>query len=336
MAITLARLSRTILLTFVLSSCARLQLDLHNSSVQRPSNVALYFSVQTSSHKPVGGLEASSFRIYEDDRLISPFESKQTILNPEVAVVHYVLLLLDLSGSITESGSLESLISAANAFSERVTQSRQVAIYGFDGGSDLIPLVGFTTSGNAVTRGLSRLSGFKPRDPSTNLNGAVIKAVETLDQRMQRATQPLRFGTLVVFTDGTDRARRVSEEEVTQKLDEAEVNVFTIGLGGEISTSVLQEIGRTGFVRAEQEANIGAAFDQVAASIEAEARKFYLLSYCSPSRAGKHLLRVEATTDGHSGYLEQEFDASGFGPACDPAQTPKFKVGRMLLRERAR
>ena len=90
------------------AGCSRLQLKLHNSSVQKPSNVALYFSVETGGDEPVGGLTAESFRIYEDGQLISPFESKQTILNPEVAVSHHALLLIDLSGSITESGSTRS------------------------------------------------------------------------------------------------------------------------------------------------------------------------------------------------------------------------------------
>ena len=34
-------------------------------------------------------LPVEAFQIYEDDQLISRYESKQTILNPEVAVIHY-------------------------------------------------------------------------------------------------------------------------------------------------------------------------------------------------------------------------------------------------------
>ena len=59
----------------------------------------------------------------------------------------------------------------------------------------------------------------RPRDPSTNLNGGVIEGVRTLSQQMDRAPVPLHFGTLVVFTDGTDRAHRASAEDVEHALD---------------------------------------------------------------------------------------------------------------------
>jgi hypothetical protein len=58
---------------------------------------------------------------------------------------------------------------------------------------------------------------------------------------------------------------------------------------------------------------------------------YYLVSYCSPARAGTRRLRLEvtfATTEGEekSGSVEQEFDANGFGPGCDPKTPPRFVV----------
>ena len=278
----------------ITSGCAGLNLDLKQASADKPSNVALYFSVETSAGHPVPGLTAETFRIYEDDRLISPYESKQTILNPEVAVIHYTVLLLDLSGSITESGALPNLLEAASAFAEKVTKKHPIAVFGFDGGARLIPLVKFTNRGGTVRAGLKRVLGKKVRDPSTNLNGAVVEAVQELEKTMSKASQPLRFGTLVVFTDGTDRAHRVSKDAMLDRLDRSEINVFAIGVGGEISADQLAELGHTGFVKAA-EGDLGGAFDRAAALIEAAARKFYLLSYCSPSRAGSHELRVEVS-----------------------------------------
>lgn len=313
-----------------LSGCARLQLKLNNASVQKPSNLALYFSVEDRHGEPVGGLAVDSFKIYEDDQLISPFESKQTILNPEESVVHYTLLLLDLSGSITESGSVPILTTAAGSFAERVTKYHQIGVYGFDGGEALMPLVGWTTQGESVTRGLSRLEGRKTKDPSTNLNGAVIGALQVLQHQMERSKQSLRFGTIVIFTDGTDRAHRITNQAVNEALANApDLNVFVIGLGGEINESQLSQLGRSGFVKATDQANIEKAFNDVADRIENSARKYYLLSYCSPSRAGKHSLKVEVNHAGQSGSLIHEFDAAGFGPECDPNKKPNFPIGRI-------
>jgi hypothetical protein len=311
--------------------CAGLRLELHNQSVEKPSNVAVYFSVETRDGGPVAGVPADAFRIYEDGQLISAFESKQTILNPEVAVVHHILLLMDLSGSITESGSLPGLTAAAAAFAERILRTHPVGVFGFDGGPKLIPVVDFTTQSRSVQAGISALSARKAKDPSTNLHGAVVEALGVLDDRMSRSTQPLRFGTLVVFTDGTDRAHRVSEKDMLRAIKASSVNVFAIGLGVEIGERQLQRLGRDGFVRASDLGVLGQAFDEVATRIEAAGRKFYLLSYCSPARAGKRRLRIEFEREGARGSLEQDFQADGFVPGCDPKQKPRFPVGRIRL-----
>src|SRR5512146_282623 len=81
----------------MLIGCAGLKPRMVDASVQKPSNVAVYFTVDTREGEPVPGLTADKFNIYEDEKLVSPFESKQTILNPEVAAMHYLLLLVDMS-----------------------------------------------------------------------------------------------------------------------------------------------------------------------------------------------------------------------------------------------
>jgi len=60
---------------------------------------------------------------------------------------------------------------------------------------------------------------------------------------------PLRFGTLVVFTDGTDRAHRASPEDVDQALDSAGFETYVIGAGQEVDRSQLSRIGRSGSTR---------------------------------------------------------------------------------------
>ncbi|MEM9487702.1 MAG: hypothetical protein AAGC55_01090 [Myxococcota bacterium] len=57
-------------------------------------------------------------------------------------------------------------------------------------------------------------------------------------------------------------------------------------------------------------------------------RRYYLLGYCSPSRAGVHKVRIEAEFEGRTGELLYEFNAKGFGPRCDPTRKPAFDVRR--------
>ena len=125
---------RVAALLFLLAGCGPgLQLTLIDASVQKPSNVAVYFTVDTSAGDPVPGLQADSFRIYEDDRLVSVHESQQTILNPEVAAEHFTILLVDMSGSVTESGDVPAVVAAADEFADRVGQYQKVGVFAFDG-----------------------------------------------------------------------------------------------------------------------------------------------------------------------------------------------------------
>ncbi|HEY5089709.1 MAG TPA: VWA domain-containing protein [Polyangia bacterium] len=311
------------LLAGLSAGCAGLNLRLVDASVRKPSNVAVYFTVDTRGGQPVANLTPQDFHIYEDKQPVSILESKQTILQPEVAAIHYTLLLIDMSGSVVDSGDMPALIQAASSFGERVGPYQKVAVYTFDGSPHLTPVVGF---GGNVRAGVAALATRRPRDPSTNLNGAVIEGTRLLTQQMEHAPVPLRFGTLVVFTDGTDRAHRASPEDVDRALDGAGFETYVIGAGQEVDRTQLSRIGRSGTFTSQNRADVQKGFDEIGARIEAASRRFYLLSYCSPSRAGEHEVEVEAIAAGRSGRLSYRFNANGFGPNCDPKQKPAFDV----------
>jgi hypothetical protein len=305
------------------AGCAGLKLQVVDHSVRKPSNVAVYFTVETRKGQPVADLKPQDFQIFEDRQPVSALESKQTILQPEVAAIHYTLLLIDMSGSVVDSGQMPALVQAAATFGDRVGPYQKVAVYTFDGSPHVTPVVAF---GGNVRGAVNALATRRPRDPSTNLNGAVIEGVRVLTQQMNHAPVPLRFATLVVFTDGTDRAHRAKPEDVTRALDGAGFETYVIGVGHEVDSRQLDRIGRSGTYTSQNPADIQKGFDEIAARIEASSRKFYLLSYCSPSRAGKHEVEVQANGAGTSGRLKYQFDATGFGPNCDPNQKPAFDV----------
>ena len=319
-------------LLFSSTGCAGLTLTTIKTAQQKPSNVAIYFKVTTESGQPVSGLTADRFRIYEDAQLVSQYESKQTIINPEVAAVHYTLLLVDMSGSVSQSGAVDALVQAVTTFTDRVEKQQRVAIYAFDGEVDLHPIVPFTDQAGSAKGGAASLASFKPKDPSTNLNGAIVKALDQLDAALGKATQPLKFGTLVVFTDGTDRANRVSAADMEQHIREKPFDVFAIGLGAEIKQSELEAIGKSGTAMAADKNAIVRAFDEVGAKVEGRTKSYYLLSYCSPSRAGKHEVRIEASAkddrgrNERTGSVASDFDATGFAPGCNPTTPPAFDV----------
>ena len=329
------------------AGCSSLEVTRINSAQQKPNNVWVFFTVE-DGEEPVAGLTAEDFEIYEDDKLVSKFESKQTIQNPDVAAVMYTLLLLDMSGSITESGEADRLVDAAQMFSERVGKTQKVGVYAFDGGEDIYSVVRFTEEPGSIEGGLEGLRTYKSKDPSTNLNGAIVQGLDVLDTALEKDKRPLKFGTLVVFSDGSDRAARVTKEEMLEGLrDEKFVDyeVYAIGVGAEIDKNELSEIGRNGTELAEDDEKVREAFEKVAARIEAHSKRFYLLSYCTPARKGEHKVRIDALANRNKngkarsrGSLEYEFDANGFGPPpeCDPERAPTFSLDKDLDGKAAR
>ncbi len=306
-----------------------LRLKLVNQSAKKPSNVAVYFSIETRGGDPVPGLTADKFIIYEDGGKVSEFESKQTILNPTIAAAHYTLLLIDMSGSIVESKKVGDVVNAATKFTEKVGKLHKVAVATFDGSPEINGVVPFTNDPKAAQAGIEKLLSYKPKDPSTNLNGAVIEGLKVLRKALDAEPKGLKFGTLVVFTDGTDRAARVSKEDVDKALkDDAykSFDVYAIGVGAEIKDSRLEDIGKSGTVKEGDPTKINEAFDRIATKIEASMQKYYLLSYCTPSRAGEHEVRIEVQSGKESGSLTYKFKADGFGPNCDPNTAPDFDL----------
>jgi hypothetical protein len=326
-------LSRSLLSVVALTvACGGgLKLKLVNQSAAKPSNVAVYFAVDTSSGEPVPGLTADKFIIYEDGQKVSEFESKQTILNPTVAAAHYTLLLVDMSGSIVESKNAPKVVDAAAKFTAKVGKSHKVGVAAFDGSTELTGVVPFTESGAAAQSGLDKLATFKPKDPSTNLHGAVVEGLKTLRKALDAEPKPLKFGTLVVFTDGSDRANRVSREDMKKAMADdkhKDFDIYAIGVGPEqeMKGSKLDEIGRTQTVYESDPQKTDQAFDKIATKIEGMTQRYYLLSYCTPSRAGEHEVEIEAKTDKGSGSLKYKFKADGFGPNCDPNTPPPFDL----------
>ncbi|MBC8073259.1 MAG: VWA domain-containing protein [Deltaproteobacteria bacterium] len=323
-----------------LAACAgNLDVTRINSEQRKPNNVWVFFTVEKHG-EPVAGLQAEDFEIYEDNSLVSKYESQQVIQNPEVAAVMYTMLLLDMSGSVTESGQADMLADAAVVFSERVGKTQKVGVYAFDGAEKLHSVTPFTEAQGSVEGGIDGLRGYQPKDPSTNLHGAIGLGLAELKEALDKDERPLKFGTLVVFTDGTDRAGRVSRDEMLAEMRSDEYGryeIYAIGVGAELEEKQLGEIGRDGTELATDPGKVREAFEKVAARIEAHTGRFYLLSYCTPARKGSHTVRVEAITRSEkgrkngSGSTEYEFSAEGFGPPpqCDPQREPKFSLERV-------
>jgi len=294
-----------------------------HSSVQKPSNVAVYVAV-SDGDEPLDELDESHFTVFENDNRLDKTQTQLTLLERDQVAVHHVLLLVDLSGQLTEP-SRASLKRALEGFAETVTKTQGLSIFAFDGGTEIWNLGEFPKGAAQITIG-----ELKSGDPSRNLNGAILAGLKRLDAHLMRVKRPIRVGTLVTLTRGPDVAGRETQQTVMDALDASPHEAFSVGLVGE-DNYYLDDIGPAGKTEASSLDTMGVALEEAARRLERAHNRYYLVQYCSPARAGTPTFRLVVTytnKEGHerSGALELAFDASGFGPGCDPRAPPRFQV----------
>jgi hypothetical protein len=313
-----------------------------------PAKVSAFFSVDTCAGEPVSQLAGVNFDILEDGAAVSPYESRRTIQPRGQRYQMDSLVLLDFSGSILRSNSWPQLKAAAAKYVDTVLahsgDGQRVAIYTFDGRPAVQQVVDFTDDRQQLTRGLDSLgltqctqssdcaafegaktcAAFRCVDDSTNLNGALVSALDLMDARAAAQKDILfKDASLVVFTDGTDQASRVTQNAAYLRSRQTAAHVFTVGLGAEVDTEALQGFGKDGYYAASDPKDLSTAFARIAEQVAGLANRFYLLEYCSPKRSGRHALKLVAhymTDEGMlEGSLTREFDATGFASGCDLA-----------------
>ena len=324
--------------------CLSLKAPEGGISASAPARISLFFTVDTCGGEPVPALGSDAFQITEDGSPVSPLESQQTIQAKGQKYRMDSLLLLDMSGSMLRSGEFQTLRDAAGHYVSQVLSSgagQQVALMTFDGREQPVQVSDFTADEAQLQHALDSLmvtecssssdcagyadrrtcAAFRCVDDSTNLNGALVAGINTLESRLAVA-DGLKFkdAALVAFTDGSDQADRVSQDAALSRVTDTKVKVITVGLGAEIDAAALVAFGKDGSFPASKAADLDAAFAQAAQRVTGEANKSYLLEYCSPRRSGHHQLRVSAsatTSEGPmTGSFSGSFDATGFTSGC--------------------
>jgi hypothetical protein len=305
-----------------------LRVDSVATSSDKPSNVAVYVTV-TKDGQPVKELFEKNFRISEEGQDLTPEQTKQTLLPKDMAAVHRSLLLVDMSGPVTEGDTRERIVTAVSKFVTRAHATQNVTVYAFDGGAG-IRLISDFPQGTAEVTDIPELTAYKPDDASSNLNSAVVEALAQLDARLMTAQKPIRIGTLVVFARGPDLAGRVQEHVMSDALRQSPHLVYAISIKNTPGFHA-GNLSKTGSFEAESMSSLNSAFESAGTRVADSVNSYYLLSYCSPARAGQRRFRVNVVIQDEkgqelSGSISSTFDASGFGSGCDPTARPRFIV----------
>src|SRR5690606_25459696 len=311
----------------------QLSLKIQDHYTTLPGKVSVFFKVTTKDgNKPVSGLTASNFKIYEKGsndncpKPVSPSESNGRISSKSQIFNTNTLLVLDLSNSVL-STSLEELKVASTSFIEEVMPATasdefKMGVYWFDGEDALHELHPITTDRSALTTAIQGITSDISSDPSTDLYGAVIKATDSAKAILDtnKKEEILAAASIVIFTDGTDQANRYLERDALNKVKNADENIsfFTIGLGSEIDTAILDAIGKNGSAYAANKEELEETFDEISDDVEGQSHSFYLFEYCSPTRSGRNTLTIRAVqSESVAGSVQTEFDATGFTGGCE-------------------
>jgi hypothetical protein len=321
-------LHRLLVLVFVAlsaSGCALFggaRVDAVATSAQKPSNVALLLEV-TEAGEPVAGLEPQNFKLYENGQELAPDVVKRTLLDRTPVAAERVALLIELHGQ-PSSQERARLVRAVEVFVEKLRPTAAISVYAFDGGDGLRTVGEYPKGSGAVSA--AALATIPGPDGSRNLHGAVIDGVRQLELRLAGENKPLRLGTLVVVARGPDLANRETEDRMAQVLDAMRLDVIAVGIGED--TPYLG-FARGGVIHAQNADTLPVAMDEAATRAVATHGKYYLVAYCSPARAGERRVKVEIAYankkgEDRGGSVEHDFDATGFGPGCDPTTPPRF------------
>jgi hypothetical protein len=305
-------------------------------STQKPGNVALYVSVSKHGNG-VLGLKKDDFKVYENGAALDNDQIKLTLLSTDASTSRHATLLVDMSKSLKREEK-KSIADALRPFIARLRQREPVSLYAFDGAEKAHLVQEYAQQ---ETRGepdekdtsMDRLVGFSRKDSSTSLYSAVMDGAEQLSSSLGAQGRPVENGTLIVVALNPDSAGRVEESKLRDFIDQSPHHIFLMTVGTAASSADITFIGKTGGTRAGSPMTMSAPLNDVANAVDDELFRNYLVSYCSPGRAGKRDLKLEVTTRDAQGKAtvgsySTTFDAEGFGPGCDPGAAPQFVVAK--------
>jgi Ca-activated chloride channel family protein len=189
--------------------------------------VSVDVMVTDASGRPVRGLNAEQFKLYDDDveRPISFFNVQKR--GGELRPIS-VIFALDVSGSMTVE-ELQRLRSALQIFSQRLSEYPALfAVMSF--GMNVKTIQSFTGDPQKLDRAMERLAR-EPNGLSTHTYDAVDDAIRMLVRKAPRTRERrLMKRAVVVVTDGFPVGDTVAARTVIERANAADVSIYTVTL----------------------------------------------------------------------------------------------------------
>lgn len=294
-----------------------------------PTAQVAVFAAVSDDDKPVHGLKPSDFELEEDGIPLDSQQVQLSLLPRDGVVEHHLLILVDMSGPVDDPGTRALLVRQLSTFIARVQGHYSVSLFGFDGSPQLTALGNYRKQPNAAPPALERLSAVPQKDPSSNLHGAVSTGLNQLTANLAASHASIGLGTMLVIARGPDLAGRTSRDDLLDKMNASNHRILALTTGSWSEDEEPDELGPDGHAEAARFENLEQPLAQLARNLEEDYGHYYLLSYCSPARAGSRSLLVRVHHQGKDGKTKEaqaysEFNANGFTGRCNPQATPRF------------
>lgn len=301
-------------------------------TVVPPSGIRVALDARSCTSLPAPLVPASSITVLEDGDPVDPAESGLEVREMRSSLRVSLLVLIDLSGSITAASQVEAVRAAVAGLTDSVAGPAagdtgpwlEVGVQAFATRSaPLSEIVPFTSCPAALAAldAAGALDAWRPADPATDLYGSIVQAGELLRARSP-ASNPDARTLLVVVSDGRDTVAttaRTLATAVTRELD----GTWAIASGDTADVASLQALSSAGPAEGLTTwSHVADAIRERILAYRADTATRFLLGYCSPKGGGEHHITLEvhrsAADDLEVRMGPIRFDATGFTGGCSP------------------
>jgi len=249
--------------------------DLPKANIRVDTNLVLVpVTVTDPLNRFVTGLEQTDFKVFEDEK-----EQKIVSFGGEDAALS-IGIVFDTSGSMGDKLQMSRL--AVAEFFKIANPEDEGCLVEFSSRPELV--VPFTHNPGEIQ---NKLMSAQSKGSTALLDGVTVGLMA-----MKKAKNPRK--ALIVITDGGDNHSRYTQAEVNNRLKEADVQIYAIGVYGGARTP--EEYSGPGLLRDLSEPTGGRHFfaslhdlPDIAQKIGIELRNEYLVGYSptNPDRDGK-------------------------------------------------
>jgi hypothetical protein len=268
-----------------------------------PCYVDAMFQVADLDGSGISDLTTDDFVVLEDNAQVSPTESGMVIKKKSASPYTFkTVLMLDNSTSVT--ANLSQIKDAAVSLINNLTSGQQVAIYVFSDSTKL--LCDFTSDKTTL---IATINSIGAGYASTDLYGAAVTGLNRWTDNY--STTLIEQGALILLTDGSDTQGSHSLGEVISA--KGSKSVYCVGLGSEIDTVALTQIGTNGYIKVADVSSLKAQFIAIQEQINKFANSFYWLNYQSPKRGEVwHTLQLSIKDNPYNAAISGGFYSTGF------------------------